>query len=231
MQQDIRFQFRERERVSGFLPRFRLLLKVMDFDGGNKRVYNRLGGPSGASAANDAGKHQKVCNFWRSGKCNRFPCPYLHRELPGPGPAAANGSGAPKRFANDRGLSGPAPRRGPNFNSHNTWGRAGANKAVQKMEKVCNYWVQGNCGYGDKCKFLHSWKMGEGFSLLTQLEGHQKVVTGIALPSGSDKLYSGSKDDTVRVWDCASGQVISCVIFYLTSSINYVPLDPAILAF
>lgn len=34
----------------------------------------------------------------------------------------------------------------------------------------------------------------------------QQVVSGIALPSGSDKLYTGSKDETVRVWDCQSGQ-------------------------
>ena len=40
------------------------------------------------------------------------------------------------------------------------------------------------------------------FSSLTQLEGHQKVVRGIALPSGSDhKLYTGSKDETLRIWD------------------------------
>ena len=32
-------------------------------------------------------------------------------------------------------------------------------------------------------------------------EGHQKVVGGIALPSGSDKLYTGSKDETLRIWD------------------------------
>jgi len=42
---------------------------------------------------------------------------------------------------------------------------------------------------------------------LTQLDGHEKLVSGIALPSGSDKLYTGSKDETLRVWDCASGQV------------------------
>jgi WD40 repeat protein len=42
--------------------------------------------------------------------------------------------------------------------------------------------------------------------LLTQLDGHEKLVSGIALPSGSDKLYTGSKDETLRVWDCASGQ-------------------------
>ncbi|XP_070013913.1 uncharacterized protein [Nicotiana sylvestris] len=34
------------------------------------------------------------------------------------------------------------------------------------------------------------------------------VVTGIALPSSSDKLYSGSTDKIVRVWDCQSGQVL-----------------------
>lgn len=35
----------------------------------------------------------------------------------------------------------------------------------------------------------------------------KQVVSGIAMPSGSDKLYTGSKDKTVRVWDCQSGQV------------------------
>ncbi|MED6150007.1 hypothetical protein PIB30_068034 [Stylosanthes scabra] len=65
---------------------------------------------------------------------------------------------------------------------------------------------QGNCGYGERCKFIHSWSCGDGFSLLTQLEGHRKVVSGIALPSASDKLYTASIDETLRVWDCQSGQ-------------------------
>ncbi|XP_017972995.1 PREDICTED: zinc finger CCCH domain-containing protein 63 [Theobroma cacao] len=184
----------------------------MDLDGGNRRVFNRLGGPS--TAPTDSSKHQKVCYHWRAGKCNRFPCPFLHRELPAPGPAAtANGSGAPKRFADDSGFSGPAARRGPNFNNnhHNSWGRMGANKVVRKTEKVCNYWVQGNCNYGDKCRFLHSWSLGEGFTMLSHLDGHQKVVSGIALPAGLDKLYTGSKDETVRAWDTNSGQC-TCVI-------------------
>lgn len=34
-----------------------------------------------------------------------------------------------------------------------------------------------------------------------------QAVSGIAFPSGSDKLYSGSEDEAVRVWDCQSGQV------------------------
>lgn len=42
-----------------------------------------------------------------------------------------------------------------------------------------------------------------------------QVVSGIAMPSGSDKLYTGSTDETVRVWDCQSGQVVTIVYFVL----------------
>ncbi|KAE9621003.1 putative transcription factor C3H family [Lupinus albus] len=86
-------------------------------------------------------------------------------------------------------------------------GRGG--EVVKKGDKICNYWVQGNCSFGERCKFLHSWSLGDGFSLLTQLEGHKKVVSGIAFPSGSNQLYTGSTDETVRVWDCQSGQVVN----------------------
>ncbi|WKA07086.1 hypothetical protein VitviT2T_024951 [Vitis vinifera] len=41
-----------------------------------------------------------------------------------------------------------------------------------EIEKLCNYWLQGNCSYGDKCNFLHSWSIGDCFSSLTVLEGH-----------------------------------------------------------
>ncbi|GMJ06559.1 hypothetical protein like AT5G51980 [Hibiscus trionum] len=174
----------------------------MDLDGGgNRRVYNRPG--------TDSSKNQKVCFHWRAGKCNRFPCPFLHSEPSHP-PASAtvNGSGNHKRFADDSGLSGQPPRRSPNFknNHNNNWGRIGSKKAVRKTDKVCNYWVRGNCSYGDKCKFLHSWSLGEGFSMLNHLDGHQKLVSGIVLPAGMDKLFTVSKDETLRAWDTNSGQ-------------------------
>lgn len=169
---------------------------------GNKRVYQRLG------ASND--RQQKVCFHWRAGKCNRFPCPFLHRELAPPTSSNGTASKRPHGFADDMGTTRRTPNFTPNSQSFSTWGRgngAGAgNRVLKKTEKLCNYWVQGSCSFGDKCRYLHSWSLGEHFSLLTQLEGHQKVVSGIALPSGSDKLYTGSKDETVRVWDCQSGQ-------------------------
>lgn len=149
----------------------------MDVDGGeSKRIFRRLGGPQ-----SDPNKNQKVCYHWRAGKCNRHPCPYLHRELPSPPVQhALNGTASSKRphaFA----ATTDGPRgRGPNsFNGgpSSTWGRTGANRVfVRKMDKVCNFWVQGNCSYGDRCKYLHSWSMGDCVSLLTTLEGHQKVT-------------------------------------------------------
>ncbi|KAJ8771515.1 hypothetical protein K2173_026692 [Erythroxylum novogranatense] len=177
----------------------------MDFDarGGNSRVFHRLGNQSGNES-----KQQKVCSFWRAGKCNRSPCQFLHRELSTPPQTTVNGGGPSKRgLSNDAWSSGPpSVRISPNFNKGSRWGRPGNNRIVRKTEKLCNYWVQGNCSYGDTCRFLHSWSLGDGFSLLTQLEGHQKLVSGIALPSGSNMLYTGSQDETVRVWDCQSGQ-------------------------
>ncbi|CAN1180630.1 Zinc finger CCCH domain-containing protein 48 [Linum perenne] len=182
----------------------------LDANGGNRGVFHRLSGGSGGGArprSSDSSKqNQKVCYHWRAGKCNRYPCPFLHRELSPPNPAT-NGGGGKRGFGNDSGFSGPpATRRAPNFNNSSTWGRPGNSSVVKKAEKVCNYWVQGKCTYGENCRFLHGWSLGESFGLLTQLEGHQNIVSGIALPSGSDKLYTGSKDETVRVWDCQSGQ-------------------------
>ncbi|KNA11612.1 hypothetical protein SOVF_133470 [Spinacia oleracea] len=200
----------------------------MDFDsnGGNKRVFNRLGNkPQPHHYPNqNQNQNQKVCYHWQAGRCTRNPCAFLHRELPPPPlPTHASSSssssfnGSSKR-AHGGGLGGGGPRndgfssrKNPNFN--NTWGRVGGGGGgvpPKKMERVCNYWVQGKCSYGDNCKFLHSWSIGGSFSLLTTLEGHQKVVTGITLPSG-DKLYTGSKDENVRIWDCASGQCVSAV--------------------
>ncbi|EPS70603.1 hypothetical protein M569_04157, partial [Genlisea aurea] len=185
----------------------------MDVDGG-RRVFNRMG----PSASTDNGsKQQKVCFHWRQGKCTRFPCPFLHSELP----TASNGKRTNQGIGAEDNYRGGIRRSGNyNFsNSSSTWSRANAQQSastgrtyVKKTEKLCNHWVQqGTCKFGESCKFLHQWSSGDSFSLLAPLEGHQQVVTGIALPSGSDKLYTGSQDETVRVWDCQSGQVAGVI--------------------
>uniref|UniRef100_A0A2N9IQ39 C3H1-type domain-containing protein n=1 Tax=Fagus sylvatica TaxID=28930 RepID=A0A2N9IQ39_FAGSY len=78
-------------------------------------------------------------------------------------------------------------------------------------ERVCEFWVQGNCVHGDQCPYLHSWFRGDKFSMLAQLQGHKKAVNGIALPQGSNKLYSGSSDGTVRLWDCHTGKCANVI--------------------
>ncbi|KAK9030213.1 hypothetical protein V6N11_031643 [Hibiscus sabdariffa] len=72
----------------------------------------------------------------------------------------------------------------------------------------CKYWMSGNCRRGEKCWYLHSCRRGDGFATLAKLEGHKKAVRGIAHPSGFDKLYSGSSDGTLRMWDGFTGQCV-----------------------
>ncbi|OIT20967.1 zinc finger ccch domain-containing protein 48 [Nicotiana attenuata] len=154
-----------------------------------------------------------VCKHWMAGNCNRFTCQFLHsRELVEPSWPKQQQQQHAKRFSDNH---NPKKKK---YNN-NTWRRssstttttaAGGGGVVvrnnNKAEKaVCKYWVKEKCTYGNSCKNLHSWATGNCFTLLAQLQGHEKVVTGIALPSGSDKLYSGSTDKTVRLWDCHTG--------------------------
>ncbi|PIN05935.1 WD40 repeat-containing protein [Handroanthus impetiginosus] len=83
---------------------------------------------------------------------------------------------------------------------------SGKSSVQEVPPKQCKYWITGNCVYGEKCKDLHSWFCGSGFTMLAKLGGHTKAITGISLPSGCDKLYSGGKDGSIRAWDCHSGQ-------------------------
>jgi WD40 repeat protein len=169
---------------------------------GNKRVHNRLGPGSGGAPSSTTGK---VCNFWRAGRCNRFPCPYLHSELP---EAAA----PPKRPAGPGGNVWRNPNSGGRGGGgHNRWGRGpggGSGAASHRPpDRPCKFFLAGtDCSYGERCRYPHSYCISDSITMLTLLKGHEKGVTGIALPTGSDKLYSGSKDGTVRMWDCQTGQ-------------------------
>lgn len=119
--------------------------------------------------------NRKVCFQWRAGNCSRHPCAFLHTELSSQpqqhrmSNSNAASSKRPAGFTNDH---SKVPRRNTNFN--NKWGRVHG-RAAKKMDGVCNFWIQGNCKFGDGCKFKHSWCTGP-FSLLTQLQGHTKVI-------------------------------------------------------
>eukprot|EP00250_Pteridium_aquilinum_P009336 c18604_g1_i1 orf=778-2208(-) len=186
----------------------------MEVDGAsrNKRTYFRAGA-----------RAQQVCTFWLEGRCNRNPCNFLHPEDPS---AAANNSfhssntgahnGKRSTFASDD----SAPQGGGN--RRNVWGRIRGSKTGKvsasgevrhgkPRDKLCNFFLRGNCNKGDQCNFMHSFTNSEDITFMTQLSGHEKAVRAIALPAGSNKLYTGGQDETIRIWDCDSGQCANVV--------------------
>ncbi|PUZ58428.1 hypothetical protein GQ55_5G508700 [Panicum hallii var. hallii] len=52
---------------------------------------------------------------------------------------------------------------------------------------------------------------GGGFVFLCALAGHTAAISGISVPRCSDKLYSGSVDGSIRVWDRNSGKCIDVI--------------------
>jgi F-box/WD-40 domain protein 7 len=66
--------------------------------------------------------------------------------------------------------------------------------------------LKGNCNRGDTCNFLHAHTTAPDVEMKTQLLGHEKAIRAIVLPEGHTQLYTGSQDESVRVWDCGTGQ-------------------------
>ncbi|KAI6706094.1 hypothetical protein NL676_009056 [Syzygium grande] len=155
---------------------------------------------------------RKVCTYWLKGKCNRNPCRFLHDASL---PRNVYHRAAKQSSYMREDCPGKGPESSP-VNSASSTSRERGDLSKDKnprkpQEKVCNYWMSDNCVKGNACPFLHSWFHGVDFALLAKLEGHKKVVSGIALPSGSNKLYSGSKDGTARIWDCHTGQCVQVI--------------------
>ncbi|KAH1188600.1 Zinc finger CCCH domain-containing protein 48 [Glycine max] len=152
-----------------------------------------------------------TCSYWRAGKCNRNPCRFVHIETPSPPAACGYGNTAYSYGKKPHSSSENTPKYGSKKALLRDNGDRGDATRVAKAFKkssprICKYWINNNCVHGEQCLYLHSWFRGDGFSTVTKLQEHKKVITGIALPVGSDKLYSGSTDGTVRIWDCHTGQ-------------------------
>ncbi|TXG62778.1 hypothetical protein EZV62_009772 [Acer yangbiense] len=196
----------------------------------NKReqsVLNRVGARGGQRGTSN------ICYYYTVGRCNRNPCKFVHAEPPflyvnprfskqdrprkGPSHRTPKNvwfsSEAEDRITRDRSRKTPKINGAKNSMASFTGsGESGDKIGTQKTpEKICDFWVLGDCVKGDNCQFLHSWFRGDGFTMMAKLDGHKKAVSGIALPSGSDKLYSSSRDGTARVWDCHTGQCASVI--------------------
>lgn len=59
---------------------------------------------------------------------------------------------------------------------------------------------------GDTCNFLHAHTTAPDMEMTTVLNGHEKAVRAIVLPEAHAQLYTGSQDESVRVWDCTTGK-------------------------
>ncbi|KAL0454910.1 UNVERIFIED_CONTAM: Zinc finger CCCH domain-containing protein 17 [Sesamum latifolium] len=139
-------------------------------------IFDRLGGQPVKT---------QVCTYWLAGRCNRNPCRFMHRESPPP-------QSRETKLAPPKDVRGMQSRkmtwRSPNYNNPETATlssnkactavavvRAAIRSSQKAKPKQCKYWITGNCVHGDKCKDLHSWFSGSGFTLLKKLEGHTKV--------------------------------------------------------
>lgn len=119
----------------------------------------------------------KVCFQWQAGRCNRHRCPFLHSQLPdAQDPSTSSTS---KRVPHQsHNLVWRNPRTGDNNGGNQSkWGKdpRGENTGPSQCDKPCKYFLSGTCSYGERCKYLHSWSIGDTFSLITPLKGHKKV--------------------------------------------------------
>uniref|UniRef100_A0A0E0PCX4 C3H1-type domain-containing protein n=1 Tax=Oryza rufipogon TaxID=4529 RepID=A0A0E0PCX4_ORYRU len=129
---------------------------------GRRRVRDRLGPTSPASS--------------------RFPCRYLHSELP---------EAPPERLR---------PSHRPSAAACGGGGGGGGNCVVSSTrEKPCKFFLSGDCRYGDECRcYLHAGSINDGFSLLTPLRGHQK-----------EPLLFVGIPDAVKIWDTGAEMSLS----------------------
>ncbi|KAL0458465.1 UNVERIFIED_CONTAM: Zinc finger CCCH domain-containing protein 48 [Sesamum latifolium] len=164
----------------------------------------------------------QVCTYWLAGRCKRNPCRFMHRESPPPQSHEIQ-SAPPKDI---RGMqSKKMTWRRPNYYNpktanissnegglySSTCGQSSRQKVlantgkendhidqeitiassdihsdIEAQPKQCKYWVTGNCVHETSARICTLGSL---------------AITGISLPSGSDKLYSCSKDKSIRAWD------------------------------
>ncbi|KAK9058314.1 hypothetical protein SSX86_023155 [Deinandra increscens subsp. villosa] len=177
-------------------------------------VFKRLGRRNQENIATNHQANSVVCKYWLQGRCNRNPCGFFHPDQAKPDTSKSEYVWR-NPSSNKSKNSPPKPKLIKNKENCNQ------NQIVTKMELK----TEENVGQSksmdktksgikaNKCHNLQSWFGDKGLSMVAELKGHSKDVTGIILPSGSNHLYSGSKDKSLRVWDCNSGQCGNVINF------------------
>ncbi|KDO46266.1 hypothetical protein CISIN_1g016134mg [Citrus sinensis] len=194
-----------------------------------RSFFNPINGQAGGGVGGGWPTNKVVCVYVLEGRCNRNPCRFAHTEssslllsnpkLAKKSPPSYNrlknnlwvSSGSEDRIPHVRNRENPGYTGPKNSSSaSSTVSDESGDKSTSKkttLKNVCCHWLLGNCVRGDECRFLHSWFCGEGLTMLAKLEGHEKAVSGIALPLRSDKLFSGSRDGTA--WNIESSAEFS----------------------
>ncbi|CAN0870851.1 Zinc finger CCCH domain-containing protein 48 [Linum grandiflorum] len=196
-------------------------------------VFQRLG-----ASGHDHKNTRPVCRFWKRGNCTNKPCRFLHGESPSASPSPAShprsnvyvrgsqsSSQQPRSNvyvrqsqsklppstpvdSRQRDSSKPATVPKPNIVADEIVLVTAKDDQKKSEETICAEWKLGTCFKGDKCRFLHSWCRGDGFSMLVTLPGHgSSPVACLSFASGVSKLYCGSIDGVLQAWDSNSGQV------------------------
>ncbi|XP_065863783.1 zinc finger CCCH domain-containing protein 48-like [Euphorbia lathyris] len=183
--------------------------------------HGRFGGPVKGKVYSNV-----VCQFWLAGNCKRNPCRFLHSELPTSKrqlptskrelptskrelPASNVYRRTPKQsktsnYAPKSSLASPKERTSPNnISASNDYENTSMESLMSCTEAVVNAECPKSSGVISPATEPSTKDL---FSMLAQLKGHIKAISGIALPSGSDKLYSASDDGIVSIWDCHTGQ-------------------------
>nr|GEV32105.1 zinc finger CCCH domain-containing protein 48-like isoform X2 [Tanacetum cinerariifolium] len=164
-----------------------------------REIFNRLGCENQQNIATSYPVKPAVCKYWLEGRCVRNPCRFLHPDLPKPDTNKSKHSWKnPNTFKSRNSPPIEKPQQKVMKNNENREHHQIASRTLKKTKdftkveknevnitgqsKVIGKPV--NCTNGEKCQNLQSWFCGSGLSMLAQLKGHTKGVTGIVYPSG-----------------------------------------------
>lgn len=201
-------------------------------------VFKRLGRGNQENITRSHQVKNLVCKYWLEGRCTRNPCKFKHPDQAISISKYAWKN--PNTLKSENSPPIEKPRTKFSKNKENSNLNQNVHKSQQKLLTNEVNPGQTKSIPKKNSENLHPGFYGKGLSMVTRLEGHTKVnalqvfvfilssilehyepyltiktlyqaITGIALPSGSNKLFCSSKDKSLRVWDCNSGQV--CLMF------------------